>query len=270
MSDNHDNNNDVPPWLQPVPEAENEAGFFSGKRGTIFAAGAAVGLVIVFVVAIVLLYDDAPRQAPRVVTADTSPIKQKPTDPGGMEVEHRDKRVFDVANGNAASSRVELGEQPEQPVDEIPNLPEEPVNTIVAQTADRIGDLAEAATNQTTEVVADVPNDATVNAPTEPKPEPAEEQPTPEVLQPTAIAADKYRVQLGAYGSEQSAATAWRTVRGKFLNQLRDLQPQYEAVQTGDRTLYRLRVGPLETRTDADQVCIALRAQQQACIVVNP
>lgn len=271
MSDNQDNNNDVPPWLQPVPEAEEPAGFFAGKRGTMFAAGIAVGLVAVFVVAIVLLYDDAPRPEPRVVTADNTPIKRKPDDPGGMEVEHQDKQVFDAANGITASNRVELGAQPEQPVDEIPDLPVDDAPTTTPATDDKIGDIAEAALNndQRPEPEATVPE---VSQPTTRASQTPTVDEAPSATVPTVqeVTEPQFRVQLGAYGSAQSAETAWRATRGKFLNQLRDLTPTYEAVQTGDRTLYRLRVGPLATRTDADQVCIALRAQQQACIVVKP
>lgn len=276
MSDNQDGNNDVPPWLQPVPEADEPSGFFAGKRGSMFAAGIAVGLVAVFVVAIVLLYDDAPRSEPRIVTADTSPIKRKPDDPGGMDIEHQDKQVFDAANGLTASNRVELGAQPEQPVDEIPDLPVEDAAATAPETDDKIGDIAEAALNdaqQSTEnaaastaqkPVAEQPVRQASEPVTTPEPEAA---PTPAVQQQSD---PQFRVQLGAYGSTQTAEGAWRSIRGKFLNQLRDLTPSYEPVQAGDRTLYRLRVGSLATRADADEVCIALRAQQQACIVVKP
>lgn len=272
MSDTGDTNStkDIPPWLQPVPEAEEEAGLLSGKRGTLIAAGAAVVVLVVFVLAIVFLYEDAPRQEPRRITADTTPIKQKPSEPGGMEVEHRDKQVFEAVNNGGVSSRVELGAQSEQPVAEIPNLPAETTeetmgstpNTSLASTQDAIGDLAAAATADVKEQVS------SVTEPARPVVTPTVEPQTQ--AQPAPATGPVYRVQLGAYGSEQTATTAWRTARGKFREQLGDLTPVYESVQAGDRRLFRLRVGPLTTRADADQICIALRAQQQACIVVNP
>lgn len=255
-SDNNDLNKDVPPWLQPVPETEEEGGMFSGARARIAMVVGALAIVAVFAAAIAFLYPSSDDEAPRHIAADTGPIRERPDEAGGMQVDHQDKAVLEIGDGAPATSSVQIGAQPEQPVSEIPDLPEQ---SAADEVEDTIGDLAEAALDE--------------EAPT-PEPQ-VEEQPatTPEAAQPAEpqpLTEGAYAVQLGAYGSEASAQTAWRTVRGRFQGELGDLSPIYVPVESGDRTLYRLRVGMLPDRAAADAVCIALRAQQQACFVVNP
>lgn len=272
---------DIPPWLQPVPDEEEGSGNpLEGKKMMLITAGVAVTVVALFVLVLFYLYDDAGDGTPRHVVADNTPVRERPAEPGGMDVPHQDKAVLDQGSAGAAST-VQLAPQTEEP---LTKLPEEP-----ADQASAIDDLVDQVTR---EAEADAPaasapsSDAAAQSVAQsqsPVTEPARREPQQAVetapaaqvpassqaapAQPTAPA---YRVQLGAYGSEESAARAWRTIRGKFQSILGTLEPIYEAVQSGDRTLYRLRVGPLDTRAAADEVCLGLRAQQQACIVVNP
>lgn len=259
-TDNNDQAKDIPPWLQPVPEAEGEGGMLASGKMKMVVAGIAVVVVIVFVAAVVFFYQDAPKEGPRHIAADAEPIRERPAEAGGMQVDHQDKGVLEIGDGAPATARVQIGGQPEQPVTEIPDLPADTADE-VAETPDAIGDLAEAALEQDTQPVAPAAE------------APVQEQAAPAVTteQHTSVGAGgQYMVQLGAYGTEQSAATAWRTIRGTFSGELGELSPSYVPVQSGDRTLYRLRVGMLETRAAADAVCISLRAQQQACFVINP
>lgn len=260
-SDNTDSNKDIPPWLQPVPDTEEEgstlSSMMSGRGAKITMVVGALVVVVVFVAAIAFLYPEAQQEGPRHIAADTAPIREKPEEEGGMQVAHQDKSVLEIGDGAPATPSVRIGSQPEQPVDEIPDLPEE-TTSVAEERQDTIGDIAEAVVEED---------------------QPAEvQEPAPEATEPAPVKGEEvaeepagtHAVQLGAYGSEQSAQTAWRAIRGRFLGELRDLSPEYVPVQSGDRTLYRLRVGMLPDRASADAVCIALRAQQQACFVVNP
>ncbi|SDD55722.1 MULTISPECIES: SPOR domain-containing protein [Kordiimonas] len=248
---------DIPPWLQPVPEEEEAAGFFEGRKTLVITAAAALSVVVLFVLVLLYLYDSAPDGPPRHVVAEATPIKTKPTDPGGMDVPNQDKQVFDQG---AAGGSLTLADQPEEPLKELPADPEpEVVDDSHAEDEARIAAEAQAREQAEAEAAKQVAAQAA-------KPEAEAEKPAAE----PAVPAGAFKVQLGAYGSEESAATAWRTIRGKHRDVLDGLSPVYESVRTGDRTLYRLRVGPLESRAAADEVCLGLRAQQQACIVVNP
>lgn len=263
-SDDTSANKDVPPWLQPVPEGENDTSLFSANRKTLIMAGAAVVLIAVFVGAIAFMYQDTPSDGPKRVAADAGPVKEKPTDAGGMKVDHQDKAVLEIGDGTKAKPRIEIGEQPEQPVTKIPDQTAGAADP-EKKTTDAIGDIAEAATEgdekPTPMPVRDqAVQDKAVEAVTPATPAPAPAQPM----------ADGFRVQLGAYGSEATAATAWRGLKAKFPSQLGDLDPVYVSVQSGDRTLFRLRAGPIATRARADEICISLRFQDQGCFVAGP
>jgi len=256
----HGAGKDVPPWLQPVPEDEERGTQVTSKKMLVSTIAGALIILSLFVAVIWYLYDGTTGQAPIHVPAPKTVLKEKPTDPGGMEVAHQDKAIFDQAGGVKPRKQVSLGEQPETPVTEIRD---DPVGDVIeAATSDdarKPALQAPAATmNATPETTTDIP----VSTSSEPEPAAAADTVGPAV--------PAYRVQLGAYGNETSAARAWRTVRGRFPDRFREKTANYEAVQAGDRTLYRLRVGPYLDRAAADQVCLALRANEQACIVVNP
>lgn len=247
---------DIPPWLQPIPEEEfQEASFVSGKLKLAMIAGAVI-ILSLFVAVIFYLYDDNSAMAPIHVEAPKTAVRERPEERGGMQVDHQDKVIFDQRDGVQQRGEVKLEAQPETPVEEIPDEP----------ASDPIADVIE-------KTVEETPADADP-APAVSKPAPVTEKTveskTEDTSEPAVSLENSFRVQLGAYGSENSASRSWRTVRGRFATYFSGKQAQYEPVQTGDRTLYRLRVGPFENRAAADQVCLALRAQEQACIVVNP
>ncbi|MCJ9430250.1 SPOR domain-containing protein [Kordiimonas marina] len=249
---------DTPPWLQAVPEDEEPEGFFTGRRKLIISAGAAVTVIVLFGAVMWTLYEHTESGPARHITAPQTTYKEKPADPGGMDVPYQDKKVFEQADGEPVRSAVKLGAQPEQPVDHLPT--------------------------ESTETATDTQAAASMPAASQPEPKPAprkaEVTEAPKTVTPPAQKAEAkpavpaskaYQVQLGAYGSEKGAASAWRVIRGKYRSILGDdVKASYEPVQSGDRTLYRLRVGPLANRAAADAICLGLRARQQACIVVNP
>ncbi len=259
---------DIPPWLQPVPIEETSAE--NGPSKKLLFAGIAAAIVILglFVAVILYLYEGSGQQDPLYVQAPTQTLKEKPADPRGMDVKHRDKSIYEQGEGLQPRSEVELGPQAEIPIAKIPDDP--------------VGDAIEALEENTPSVdekTSEPPSAKTKNSKSAKDKQP---ETTGEGLKTTPAESDlkvtdekakdtlAYRVQLGAYASKKSAARAWRSAKGKFRTVLGEKTPDYEAVQTADRTLYRLRVGPYATRAAADQVCLVLRAEAQACIVVNP
>jgi len=252
---------DIPPWLQPVPDGEEEALEASTRRKRlIFTTTAAVIVIGLFVAVIFYLYDSSEPVAPRHIAAPTEPVRTRPDDMGGMQVDHQDKEVFNQTEGGQVRSEVRLGEQPEEPLDALPDE-QEAIATEVDDAIDQVLGAADA-------TKAKAPVAEPVKEPVEKTL--AEEKIVAPIVKKQTPMDTIYRVQLGAYGSEESAERAWRGVKGKFPTHMADKLASFEPVQSGSRTLYRLRVGPLVTRAEADEVCLALRAGQQACIVVNP
>jgi TPR repeat protein len=92
-----------------------------------------------------------------------------------------------------------------------------------------------------------------------PKPVAAKVPPKP------AAATGRWRVQLGAYGSVESAREQW-TVASKKIAALKGLQPSYEPAGK----LTRLRVGPLADKAAAERLCATAKAAGQGCFTVAP
>jgi len=248
---------DIPPWLQPVSD-EEEASQGTSKRLLGLTILGAVVVISLFVTVILILYDGVSNEKPIHVTAPETPVKEKPADPGGMKIVDRDKTIFDQGDGLKPRGEVSLGDQPETPLTEIPeDSKADPVGDTIAALAEAEVETAStepkalepklSAATPIAPVVAPAPEDAADNQ-----------------------SSKAFRVQLGAYGNKAGAERAWRTVRGQFADQMQGKSADYEDVRSGDRRLYRLRVGPFADRATADQVCLALRAREQACIVVNP
>jgi len=80
-----------------------------------------------------------------------------------------------------------------------------------------------------------------------------------------AMTSGKWRVQLGAYGSEQIAKSVWERLIDKAAA-LRGLTPAYERAGT----MVRLRAGPLPDHTAAARTCSAAEAAGTPCFPIAP
>ena len=104
-------------------------------------------------------------------------------------------------------------------------------------------------------------------APVARTPAPAQPQarpPAPAPPTPPAPAASGPTIQLGAFSSQAGANRAWTALSGRF-RYLAPLAHSVVPVQSGGRTLYRLRAsGP-----DAASVCRRLQIAGEACAMVD-
>jgi cell division septation protein DedD len=102
-------------------------------------------------------------------------------------------------------------------------------------------------------------------APAAPKPAPA---PAAKPASKAVAAGKAVRVQLGAFASTTSAKEAWAKVKAQWPKQTAGLVPHYESVQSGGKTLVRLRVA-LPGRSQAEQFCAALKKQKHDCMIAG-
>jgi len=91
-----------------------------GRRGLLGLGMAVVGIVA-FAGAILVVYGKgdhaSPDGGPPLLTADVTPMKSRPEQPGGMEVPHQDKLVYERLNERGARPNVErLLPPPEEPL----------------------------------------------------------------------------------------------------------------------------------------------------------
>ena len=76
-----------------------------------------------------------------------------------------------------------------------------------------------------------------------------------------------FMLQLGAFHDEATANGDWQNAKTAHPAELGGLRPTVEKVTASDKTLYRLKAGPLG-EAQARQNCASLKAANVVCIVV--
>ena len=228
-----------------------------------------------------------------VVMAETTPVKIKPDQPGGMAVPYQDTTVYDQLS--SAHQKQEPGvehllQPPEQPLPKPLPAPEAPAELLPPAGLHDETAVAEVDTLNT-DPAALAPPPAVVAAPPAtivppphqsiaPPPAQASMPPapptkpapvaTPPVLAkpaPLPVTGSGYMLQLGAFRDEATANNDWQTVKAAHAGELGALHSTVEKTVVADKTLYRLKAGPL-SEAQARQNCTTLKAANVVCIVV--
>ena len=224
------------PWLEAAEEEDRQERVSVGKLiALILAALVALGIVIGGVWYLRSHDEAAPAKDPKLIAAQEGDYKVKPDEPGGMKVEGKGDRAFATSEGAEANGRIDNSSSPEAPVKGIKGTK-----------------VADAGTG---------PKAATVQA----MPRPG----GPLVAKSTAAVATgpmgPGTVQLGAFGSEAKANSAWASLSKRFSH-VAPLSHNVVQAQVGGATVYRLRAVAGE---QAGTVCSELKAAGENCIKVN-
>lgn len=202
-----------------------------------------ITLVLILLVAIVafrLYYSGTrDRDAPPRISANETPIKVSPDDPGGEVVPDQDKVVYDVMNGDVQSETVTARTEPETPV-ERPAA----ANIVVKDPA---------------RPVIEEPAPEVTTAPT------AAEPTTP----PVSAAIGPYVVQVASVRTPEAAQDMWNKINRNYgaifpTGTRSDIR---RVDLPGKGIYYRLRIAGLSGKPAADGLCAQLKAQGQACFV---
>lgn len=245
-----------------------------------------------------------------VIHADTTPIKVKPKDPGGMAVPDRDKLVYNRMNGEGAPATgmerlLPPAEEP-QPVPAViaPTAPTAPMNSQTApQVTPQPAPAAQPAPQVAQQVAPAAPTASAIpaipkapvaekkGAPVSLAPKPLQTAPaataepvkpktvappsslkaTPKPPMPRASASKGYRVQLGAVRSQDGAQKEWKRLKAKHKDVLGSLVLSVIRADLGAKGIYyRLRAGPLASRAAADTACQVLKGRKVPCFPVAP
>ena len=78
-----------------------------------------------------------------------------------------------------------------------------------------------------------------------------------------------YGIQLGAFGTQDAALTAWKRLQVTYDDQLHGLFAHAVPVQTASGRLFRLQA-PVGAEPRARSICAALAQKSQPCVVVLP
>ncbi len=263
-----------------------------------------------------------------LIVADTTPIKSRPEDPGGVEVLHQDVAVLNDAAPDPGIPQAErllpppevpqpplaVAPQAEVPQAEVPQAEapqaevppaEVPPAVSVAKVEELLGppletaaglrgkkSVAEAAPPPAVPLA--VPQTAPLTAPEtaqvklpEAAPEPVLPEPVAETLrvpEPPAATAEPapevaalpdaktggFLVQLAALRAKDGARPAWARLQKAHPALLGDRELAIQRVDLGDRGIfYRIQAGFFADRAGAGDLCNALKARGQDCLVVK-
>ncbi|GLQ20229.1 SPOR domain-containing protein [Algimonas porphyrae] len=245
------------PEFNPAMQAEEPLTPFdvtrSSDRSGLFKL--VIGVLLLLAVAFIVLKIYQPgvrdRADPPLITADNTPFKIVPDDPGGLQVPDQDKEVFDMMAGTEPSRDIVTLPQPETPVDRTTITPE--------------------TTNDGTDPVAVEPLQPAETSP------PAVRQPveTPVVrpdpapaTQPPATPSD-WVVQVASLRSQAEADRTYDAIANRH-SALSGYQRDIVRVDLAEKGIYyRARVSGLASKSAADDVCRQLKAAGQACFVTR-
>ena len=302
--------NDGGAFTDPVFDDEyygrDQAG---GKARTIgLAVGVLVGAAIAGTAAWFVFGPGgaAERGQTPLIVAEPEPFKVRPEDPGGLQVDNQDKRVYERLNGDAGQADVENilppPEAPRSPAAAPPvpqphvadappptmsapaaTLPEAPASapTSAAPPTPAVAEAAPAEQPPVNPAPAVVETEPMAHSPATPEEtrQPPDSQPMAEGAQAepaqtlesmVAALSGDYLIQIAALRSEDAAMNEWNRVSGRYPALLGSYRPLVVRADLGERSIfYRLRAGPLANRSDAEQLCTALAAENVGCLVVR-
>jgi cell division septation protein DedD len=240
--------------------------------------------------------------SPPIIKADNSPSKITPMSDVRPDSEHSGDRMggermlrrdedpvdlgtsFGAGAGGGASDAIPAGAGPAAnglPSDPrrvhtvpiradqgTPSSPERPAQRAAAQTAAQLPPQTQPAAPQPRQVAAAAPQ------PASPPPQQRQAAVAPAASAPPDTAAlapaesGGFVLQLLAVRSEADAQTEFRRLQAKYSSVLGGRQPLIRRKDRGDQgVFYVAHVGPFGTKSDADQLCDALKTAGGACYV---
>jgi cell division septation protein DedD len=262
------------PWLEPVEDEDDfpETGGDGGRVALWIVVGL-VALAIAFGAFVIWQrHSAATADIGQIIHAPPGPYKEKPANPGGLQVSEGDVIASRMGTGNDIDSPIDLSKVPEQPLasrgGQAGGAPTQSSSTPAAAGTPATPAPAPAAKTPPHPAFAYAPPTAAsapvVKAPpTAPAPKvPAEPARPAAPAAPTAGGSGT--IQLGALASEAKAKQVWKSLSTRFAF-LQPLNMSITPVKVGDNTLYRLRA----SGGDARALCARLRIAGESCNVVD-
>jgi len=182
---------------------------------------------------------------PELVRAPKVAIKERPDVPGGMEVPHQDKQVFNLLDGGAVAEPIAAEPTQVSPVKLTPQATPQEIQKEVPQEAPKASPAAVAPIKLA---------------------EPVKQAPTPP---PAAKAVGGWAVQLGSFRSEADAQKGINIIQGKYKGMLDGLTPYIQRADLEKGTFYRVMFVGLEDKIAASNLCAAFKQRGQGCLHVK-
>lgn len=195
---------------------------------------------------------------PELVKAPTM-VKQRPDAPGGMKIDHQDKKLFDLLESENSSNSVS---------DSVMEKAAATANKDVALVKQAIDKKAQEVQKEATIVETKV---ETTKAPVAQKvveivdTKPVEVKAQAEVSK--NVVTSGWAVQLGSFRKTEDAQRAVGLYTDKVGNTLAGLTSYIKRVDLGDKgVVYRVYFTGIKDGESAKQICSQLKVQKQACL----
>ncbi len=265
----------------------------------------AIAVLAGFSAVVIYSYDrgkspDPGAEAP-LITADNSPTRVRPKEPGGMKVPDRDKRVFSRINPNENPPRIEqLLPPPEivmsRPPFDADNLDEKTRRALATEPAAGPGGVenlvpappvakptagrgAGPKPKARPRVVGKTKTKPAPAAPAAAKPSVPDS--VPRKAAPARQVASTgggrgWRVQIAASRSAKAARKSWQDIKRRHRDLFGALRLMLVKADLGKGTgkakgvFYRMQVGPLAGPDAARKLCARVKQRKLGCFVVKP
>lgn len=229
-----------------------------------------LALIVVFAGVVFFAYKQGLKQGaqgnPPVIRADDTPSKVAPVNPGGLEIPHQDRAVYNRLSGSGDA-------KPSDDMEHLLPRAEEPLSMKEGQPAQ--GATTPPVSQQTLPPAAGMPQQTVpaVQVPAAPVVPPA---PAPTAVVPApshaeappapASSSGGYVAQLASFRDEPAARAEFKKLQSKF-SALAGLSPDIQKADLGAKGIYyRLRAGYLD-KAKAAALCEDLKSHGQACFV---
>lgn len=218
---------------------------------------AIIALIVVFAGVVFFAYKQGLKQGaqgnPPIIRADNSPLKVPPVNPGGIEIPHQDRAVYDRLSGSGETTSDDaehLLPRAEEPIEMATPAPQRPASAPEPDVA----------------AVEPAPVAPVITSPTVPAAPSAATAKPSESTSVSASGAGGFVVQLAAFRDEPSALDAFRKLQSKYPS-LASLGADIQRADLGDKGIYyRLRAGYLD-KSEAQALCSDLESRGQGCFV---
>jgi cell division septation protein DedD len=225
------------------------------RRLVMFAGG--LGAVLVMLIGASAMIGHRSTGVP-VVTADTSPIRVKPANPGGMKIDGAENDVFSGGSDTADSKLAPAAENPDAKALRTAATAPPPV----------------VATPTPADVAAPPPP---VTRPTAVAATPAAKTASVVVAKPQVAAVEAHpptsghpaMVQLAALASEDAAHNEWQKLSKHMPDLLSGRHPVYTRTEHDGHTLWRIRTSGFPDVAQARTFCDRVRQKGGACSVAD-
>lgn len=205
-----------------------------------------------------------------VIHAALTPAKVQPDDPGGAVTAHQDMTSYDAGSGPARPPQITFAPPPERPAAEdvaMGKLGEKLASVPAVTDASPETREAAAVTGGTSLAPAHSPVAPARPADLSQQMTLAQETASQQEQLAASAAASTVQIQLGAFESRDETESQWERIFASNQDVLGGRTLVVQSTISGGRRFFRLRAGPFRDRVEAQNVCRALQARGQDCLV---